>query len=88
MYPPRLATLPQIVCMQVQGNSFVFTSSVVLQVLVFVLVRVFIALKRHHDKLTLIKETIQLGLAYSFRGSLHYHHGRKLGSVQADTVQE
>jgi hypothetical protein len=25
-----------------------------------------------------------LGLAYSFRGSVHYHHGRKLVSIQAD----
>lgn len=30
----------------------------VLQVLVFVLVRVFIAMKRHHDKVTLIQEKI------------------------------
>jgi hypothetical protein len=29
-----------------------------------------------------------LGLAYSFRGSVHYHHGRKYGSVQADIVLE
>jgi hypothetical protein len=29
-----------------------------------------------------------LGLAYSFRGSVHYHHGRKHGSMQAGTVQE
>jgi hypothetical protein len=27
-------------------------------------------------------------LAYSFRGSVHYHHDRKHGSVQADIVQE
>jgi hypothetical protein len=25
-----------------------------------------------------------LGLAYSFRGLVHYHHGEKYGSVQAD----
>jgi len=37
---------------------------------------------------TLIKENISLGLAYSFRGSVHYHHGRKHGSVQADMVLE
>jgi hypothetical protein len=24
-----------------------------------------------------------LGLAYRFRGSVHYHHGRKHGSIQA-----
>ena len=29
-----------------------------------------------------------MGLAYSFRGSVHYHHGTKHGSVQADTVLE
>jgi len=30
----------------------------------------------------------QLGLAYSFKGSVHYHHGRKHGSMQADMVLE
>jgi hypothetical protein len=29
-----------------------------------------------------------LGLAYSFRGSVHYHQGRKHGSLQADMVLE
>jgi hypothetical protein len=29
-----------------------------------------------------------LGIAYSFRGSVHYHHGRKHGSVQAGMVLE
>jgi hypothetical protein len=29
-----------------------------------------------------------LGLAYRFRGSVHYHHGRKHGSIQADMVLE
>jgi len=29
-----------------------------------------------------------LGLAYSFRDSVLYHHGRKHGSVQADMVLE
>ena len=33
---------------------------------------------------TLIKESISLGLAYSFRGLVHYHHG----SMQADMVLE
>jgi hypothetical protein len=35
---------------------------------------------------TLIVENIPLGLAYSFRGSVHYHHGRKHGGMQADMV--
>ena len=30
---------------------------------------------------TLIKESIQLGPAYSFRGFVHCHHGGKHGSV-------
>ena len=38
-------------------------------------------------KTTLIKENISLELAYSFRGLLHYHHGRK-PSMQADKVLE
>jgi len=32
---------------------------------------------------TLIKET-----SYGLRGSVHYHHGGKHGSVQADVVLE
>jgi hypothetical protein len=29
-----------------------------------------------------------LGLAYKFRGSVHYPHGRKHGSIRADMVLE
>ena len=29
-----------------------------------------------------------MGLAYRFRGSVHYHHGREHGSIQADIVLE
>ena len=29
-----------------------------------------------------------MGLAYSFRDSVHYHHGGKHGSIQADMVLE
>jgi hypothetical protein len=36
---------------------------------------------------TPIKEDIKLELAYSLRGSVHYH-GRKHGSMQADMVLE
>jgi hypothetical protein len=36
---------------------------------------------------TLIKDNIELGLAYGFRGLVHYH-GRKHGSVLADMVLE
>jgi hypothetical protein len=32
--------------------------------------------------------TFSLGLDYSFRGSVHYHHGRKHGSMKADMVVE
>jgi len=32
---------------------------------------------------THIKGNIELGLAYRFRGSVHYHHGGKPGGVQA-----
>jgi hypothetical protein len=39
-------------------------------------------------KTPLIKESISLGLAYSFRGLVRYHHGRKHGGVQADIVPE
>jgi hypothetical protein len=36
---------------------------------------------------TLTKENISLGLAYRFRGSVHYHHSGKHGSVLAGMVQ-
>ena len=39
-------------------------------------------------KVTLIKENISLELADRFRGSVHYHHGGKHGSVQADVGLE
>ena len=35
-----------------------------------------------------LKDNIELGLAYSFRGSVYYHHGGKCGSMQADIVLE
>jgi hypothetical protein len=39
-------------------------------------------------KATLIKDSISLGLAYSFRSSVHYHRGRKQGSFQAGMGQK
>jgi hypothetical protein len=36
---------------------------------------------------TLIMANISLGLAYSFGGLIHYHHGRKHGSMLPDMVQ-
>jgi hypothetical protein len=44
--------------------------------------------KRHHDQATLIKETIELWLAFNVTGSVHDHHGGKLSSVQADMMLE
>ena len=39
--------------------------------------------------ITLIKKkNIYLGLAYSFRGSVRYHHGGKQGNMHSDTVLE
>jgi hypothetical protein len=37
-------------------------------------------------KATLMEDNISLGLAYRFRGLVHYHQGKKHGSVQADMV--
>ena len=45
----------------------------------------FMAVKRHHDQGNSHKDKL---LAYSFRGSVYYHHGRKHGSMQADMVLE
>jgi len=39
-------------------------------------------------KATLTKDNISLGLVYSFSGLVHYHHGRKQGSIQTDIVLE
>jgi hypothetical protein len=35
-------------------------------------------------KATLIKENISLGLAYRFRGLVHYHHGGECGVLQTN----
>ena len=55
-----------------------------------ILVRVLIEVKRYHDqvKSTLTKASISLGLVYSFRCLIHYHHSRKYGTVKADMVLE
>jgi hypothetical protein len=39
-------------------------------------------------KATLITESIELGLAHSFRGLVRYQHGRKHGGGEADMVLE
>jgi hypothetical protein len=36
----------------------------------------------------LIKENISLGLAYSFRGLVHYYHGWKYDCMQANMLLE
>jgi hypothetical protein len=36
----------------------------------------------------LIKENTSLGVAYRFRGLVHYTHGKKYGSIQADMMLE
>ena len=43
---------------------------------------------RLHDHSNAYKGNISLGLAYRFRGSVHYHHGGKHGSIQADMMLE
>jgi hypothetical protein len=39
-------------------------------------------------KTTLIKDNIKLWLAYRFRTSVHYHQGKKHGSIQAGMKKE
>ena len=54
-----------------------------------VLVKVFIVVKRNHDHDKSYKANIELGwLAYSFRGSAHYHHDRECDIMKADIVLE
>ena len=38
----------------------------------------FAAVHRHHDLSNSCKDNIYLGLAYRFRGSVHYHQGRNM----------
>jgi hypothetical protein len=45
-------------------------------------------MKRHHNQGSYYKGKNLTGLAYSFRGSVHYHHGGKSGMMQADLVLE
>jgi hypothetical protein len=42
-----------------------------------VLVRVSLLWRDTMTKVTLITDNIKLGQTYSFRGSVHYHHGRR-----------
>ena len=52
------------------------------------LVRSSIAVKRYHDHGNSYKEKHLIGAVLQFRGSVHYHHGGKHGSMQADMVLE
>ena len=45
-------------------------------------------MKRYHDQGNSYNGKLYLGLAYGFRGSVHYHRVRKHGSIQAGMVQE
>ena len=44
-------------------------------------------MERHHDHNSYVVKRF-IGAVYCFRGSVHYHQGRKHGSVQADMVRE
>jgi hypothetical protein len=39
-------------------------------------------------KATFINYNVLMGLDYRFRNSMHYHHGRKHGNIQAGLVLE
>ena len=54
---------------------------------VAVLVKVSLLQRDTMTKATLMKETIYFRLAYCF-SSVHYHHGGKHGSIQADIVMK
>ena len=47
-----------------------------------------IAVTRHHDHRNSSKESIELGLAYNYRGLVCYQHDRKNVSMQAGMVLE
>ena len=48
----------------------------------------FSTVKRHHDHGNSCKGKHLDGSGLLFRGLVHYHHGRKHGSMQADMVAE
>lgn len=52
------------------------------------LCQLHLAVKRHNDHRNLQKKAFNLGLAYSYRGVIHDHLGRKYGSRQAYVVLE
>ena len=54
---------------------------------IFVLIRFPLLQRDTMTKATLTKDNIWLGLAYRFRGSVHYHQGRKHGSMQAEELR-
>ena len=54
-----------------------------------VLVRVSVAVKRHHNHGNSYKGKYLIGVAHlQFRALVHYHHGRNQGSLQEDMVLE
>ena len=53
-----------------------------------VLVRVFIAVKRHHDYRSSYKGKYLIEADLQFRRLVYYHHGGKHGSLQSDIVLE
>jgi hypothetical protein len=53
-----------------------------------VLVRVSFTVRRHHDQGNFYKGNHLIGLAYYVRGLVHYYHGGKHGSMQADLMLE
>ena len=52
------------------------------------LVKVSLALKRHHDRWNSYKGKHSIGDGLQFRGLIHCHHSRKHGGMQADMVLE
>ena len=68
--------------------TFKDTPSMLVIVVVHGCLRVSIGVKRHHDQANCYKENIELGLAYNFRGLVHYLHGRNYGGMQAKMVLE
>jgi hypothetical protein len=45
-------------------------------------------MKRHHDQDNSYKGKHSVGAGLQFQRFIHYHHGRKHGSIQADIVLE
>ena len=78
----------------ISGTSFIYMLGILVRLCknlvlwLVVLVRVLLLGRYNMTRATLIKKFVFIGSGLWFRGLVHYHHGRKHGSMLADMVLE